>query len=68
MTLTLPTLSPAMERACPDCAERMEYQPPYRAEPDTNTRAWPGGWSCPGCGRIEPSGRTGDSRSDADRH
>lgn len=42
-----------MERACPVCAERMDYQPPYRAEPDTGTRAFPGGWSCPGCGHID---------------
>lgn len=32
----------------PGCPEDMQYIPAHRAEPDTNTAACRGGWSCPG--------------------
>ncbi len=35
------------------CDEPMEYQAAYVADPSTNTAEWRGGWSCPGCGRME---------------
>ena len=36
------------------CGESMEYLPAYKAEPDTGTAAWPGGWVCGGCGAERP--------------
>ena len=40
---------------CPKCGEVLDFEPPYPAEPDTNTAAWDGGYLCE-CGFIGGEG------------
>lgn len=39
-------------RYCPLCGHGAAYEPAHAAEPDTNTSAWRGGWSCDRCDWI----------------
>lgn len=41
-------------RWCPRCGHACSYEPSHAAEPDTNTPAWPGGWSCNHCSHTSP--------------
>ena len=50
------------------CGEEMEYLPAYPAEPDTGAAAWPGGFTCPGCGADRPDApRDIDDQIDAEQ-
>ena len=40
---------------CPKCGESVDFEPPYPAEPDTNTAEWNGGYLCE-CGWIGGEG------------
>ena len=40
---------------CPKCFDIVDYEPPYPAEPDTNSAGWDGGYLCE-CGWIYGEG------------
>ena len=39
-------LTPGVIITCPGCRDELDYEPPYREQPDIGISEWPGGYVC----------------------